>query len=61
MPREYRKKNGACGARPYLTKYTAEEMEKAIKAVQDGKSIRATAKQFGVPCSTLSDKVKGKG
>ena len=54
------KKTMYVGHGPYLTKYTAEEMEKVIKAVQDGKSIRATAKQFGVPCSTLSDKVKGK-
>jgi len=60
MPRVYQKKSGTCGARPYRSKYTDQQMEAAIKAVESGKSVRAASKQFGVPSSTLHDKIRGK-
>jgi len=36
MPRVYKKKSGTCGARPYRSKYTDQQMEAAIKAVESG-------------------------
>ena len=45
--------------RPYYnTTYPPENMEAAIEAVRTGGSVYASAKQFGVPRKTLSDKIQ---
>lgn len=47
--------------RPKKKKYTNEDVEKAIDAVRrNGMSVNAAAKSFGIPQSTLQDKISGK-
>ena len=55
MPRTYKRKPGAG---PYLTTYSAKQMDKAILDVKSGKSIQKSAFQNGVPRTTLSDRMK---
>jgi len=38
--------------------YEADDMVKALKAVEDGMKIQAASKLFKVPRMTLSDKVR---
>ena len=40
--------------------YDDKDMERAVTAVSCGMSIRTAAAQFGVPQSTLHDRVSGK-
>lgn len=42
---------------PQRKLYVQGEMEKAVEAVRAGMSIKSAAQRFGVPRSTLSDKV----
>ena len=49
MPRNYKRK---LGSNPY-SNYTAENVEKALKEIKSGKSIRKVAKEFKIPRETL--------
>ena len=40
--------------------YTPEQMDKAVSAVQQQMSIRAAAEMYGVPKSTLGDRISGR-
>ena len=41
--------------------YSVEDFEKAVAAVTDNKkSIGSAAKEFNIPCNTLSDKINGR-
>lgn len=40
--------------------YDQEYLEKAVKAVENGLSVRQAANQFNVPKSTIGDRVSGK-
>lgn len=42
------------------SKYSEEDMKRAIEAVNNGSSIKGSAKIFNVPRTTLADKVHGK-
>ena len=39
--------------------YTEEEVEQAVAAVQDSVPIAYAARHFGIPRSTLRDRIKG--
>lgn len=39
-------------------KWTKEELAKAVEAVSAGNSLRSTARKFGIPFSTLQDRIK---
>ena len=41
-------------------KYPQEAFQNAMKAVQNGMAKREAARRYGVPRSTLSDKISGK-
>lgn len=41
-------------------RYTEEDMENALRAIDTGCSVLKAAKTFNVPRTTLSDKIKGK-
>lgn len=41
-------------------KYTQESLEAAVNAFRKGESVRKAAKMYGIPVSTLFDKIKGK-
>jgi len=56
MPREKKRK---VDARPYAN-YTQEKVDEAVAAVADGKSVRAAAKEYGIPHATLQRKVNGR-
>jgi len=40
-------------------KYTQQNLAEALSAVENGKSLRSTAKEFGIPYSTLWKKCRG--
>ena len=40
--------------------YSSEQLQSAINACNDGMSYREASATFGVPRSTISDKVNGK-
>ena len=42
------------------TQYSKDTFENAVKEVQAGKALRRTALEFGIPKSTLYDRVSGK-
>jgi len=45
-----------------MSQYPLQEIEKAVKACQEGlMSVRAAAKYFEIPKSTLQDRVSGTG
>lgn len=46
--------------RKQKTKYSDDVLKAAIESVREGSTIRAAAKQFSIPATTLSDKIKGK-
>lgn len=46
---------------PKKSDYDAALFEPAIKEVKEGKSIRGTAKKYGLPKSTLEFKLKNPG
>lgn len=50
MPRVYKRK---IGSRRYLTTYTPETIDKALKEVKSGKPIRKTAEKYKIPYATL--------
>lgn len=54
MVRTYKRKAGAA---PYRTGYSDKQMDLAILDVRSGKSIKKSAKDHGVPRTTLSDRV----
>ena len=54
--RNYKRKRGT---RSYLTAYSEEQMDGALKAVKDGLTFYKAAKQFKVPKSTLIRKFSG--
>ena len=56
MVRKYNRKQGST---PYLTGYTAKQMDKAILDVKSGKSTAKSALDNGVPRSTLRDRMSG--
>lgn len=41
-------------------KYTPDQMEKAVEAVNNGEKVAVAAERFGVPRITLHDKITGK-
>lgn len=45
---------------PNYKQYDAEQLYRAFEAVKDGTPVTRAAEQFGVPKSTLSDRVTGK-
>ena len=45
---------------PVYKEYCEEQICRAYKAVQEGASVRHTAEQYGIPRSTLSDRITGK-
>lgn len=45
---------------PQRYQYAEAKMQDAIKAVREGMSKRAAAKQYEVPRTTLNDKMLGK-
>ena len=50
-----------CGRLPYYRECTTDKMEKAIKAVHKGTlSVRRAAEVYGIPKSTLHDRISGK-
>lgn len=47
------------GSRPYVTSYTASDLERAMSAVKKGQTVRQAAKKIGIPNATLARKVNG--
>lgn len=45
---------------PSRFQYEEKSMEDAINAVHDGMSKRAAAAKYGIPRTTLNDKIAGK-
>lgn len=54
MPRKYIRKNLRC-------QFDPEDLQKAIREVNKGASIRTAAKKFNVPASTLGKHYKAPG
>lgn len=42
-----------------MTRWSEEDMQKALEAIENGQSIRKAGKQFGIPEATLRGRVKG--
>ena len=42
------------------TSYTNDHLHAAVAEVKNGKKIRATAKKYNIPYTTLNDKVNGR-
>ena len=42
-----------------MPKYTEDDLKEAINAIQNGVSIRQASKDWGVPKTTLQDRIKG--
>ena len=59
MPRTYNKKAGKDGARAYKTKYSDEQLEKAMQAMKPGMNASEASRKYGIPKSTLYDKKSG--
>ena len=49
-------------SRPFTKRlqWSNQQMESAMKAVQAGSGINQAARDHGVPCSTLKDRISGK-
>ena len=45
---------------PVYKEYCEEQICRTYKAVQEGASVRHAAEQYGIPRSTLSDRITGK-
>ena len=60
--RPQKKKNNKSKERgKYMDRYSLEELEEAMRLVKaNKKTIRDASKEFNIPASTLSDKIKGK-
>lgn len=48
------------GSRGKILKYSQQDLENAVHAVQNGESIRQVAKTFGVTRSTIGDQLTGR-
>jgi hypothetical protein len=42
-----------------MPRYTEDDIAEALKDIANGKSFRAASEDWGVPCSTLHDRLGG--
>ena len=60
-PIKAKERKGSSRKTNYRSKYSQESLDKAIEDFQSGKfSLRSAAKEYGVPKTTLENRVKGK-